>query len=312
MKIKTYTGLILELKEELPESYKEKVKLSHGDRYDEFYTYSGVDDHKNIAVRCKKHGWFTITRKNFKNGSNCHKCARESQRRKCSEHFFNAETSKTLIKKCECCSKKFEVQNKSRLRDKKFCSTECRRINSSIRITEQNKSKKFRLKKSMSMKKEYATGKRNAEGSGRSQWIVFKDFKVQGILEYETCIALDRLLESGKIYKWEYTNDRIKYNSIKGGISTYLLDFKVFLSEDFFFYIETKGFSIDNDLMKWSKVIESGYPLKVFFQKTHIEKIKENPDFLLNHEYFSLKHLNKIIFKEQNSFKIFKPNKVIL
>jgi len=309
MKIKTYTGSLIQIGHNISEEERLLItKNQEKNKYINILTIEGDRSKIDYLVECKKCGWFTITKKAFKRGSGCQKCSNKKRIEKIKQTKRDNHIM-SISKVCECCNKAFEVENTSRKRIKKFCSNECMLKCRKERLLKQNQDKTIRMSNSEKMKKEYANGKRVATG-GRAKWIKYKDFKVQGGFELLVCKSLDKLKKSKKILDWEYTNDKIPYNKISGGKSTYLLDFKVYISEYFFFYIETKGFSIDNDIFKWSAVLKNGFALKVFYQKTHEKLIEKNPEFILEFEYFS--KLENHIYKEKNDFKLLKPNKEFL
>ena len=110
---------------------------------------------------------------------------------------------------------------------------------------------------------------------GTTKWYQYKDIKVQGTFELRTCKILDSWKEKGKILKWEYTNDRFEYIGIDGNKHTYLLDFKIFESNNEFYYVEVKGFKIDNDDFKWKAVKDAGYKIEVWFLNTINKHEKE-------------------------------------
>jgi len=310
MKIKTYEGNLVEMGHDISENERLIINKSHSnmDIYLNILTVEGKRELIDYLVECKDHGWFTITKKAFKRGSNCKKCANENRIKKMKKHC-RKDNILTITQTCQECKNEFLIENLSRKREKKFCSKECLGKNRQRRLISQNKDINIRRKNSEKMKVDYANGKRTSSG-GRSKWLVYKNLKVQGSFELSMCEALDALKNSEKILNWEYTNDRIPYNKVSGGKATYLLDFKVYLSKHFFFYIETKGFSVDNDIFKWNAVLKNGFSLKVFYQKTHECLIKENPEYILKFNYYN--KLNTHIYKEKNDFKLLKPNKEFL
>jgi ribosomal protein S14 len=149
---------------------------------------------------------------------------------------------------CKSCGKELCYTNKSG-----YCSI-CVR-----------KTKKFREKSSKNLKKQYKLG-RDIYG-GKTKWYKYKNIKVQGTYELRTCIILDEMLRRGEITKWEYTNDRIKYLGTDNKIHSYLLDFKI----DNIYYIETKGYIKENDILKWNEAENQGLIIKKWFLE-NIEK----------------------------------------
>ena len=305
MQFKTYMGKTVTVDGEITKAEKAKIKKAHGNKYKKIYTIQGKRAKLDYLVECKDHGWFTITKKNFKKGANCKSCANAIKNQKIKE-TINKDKLQEITKTCGNCSKTFKVPNRAKKRDRLCCSNFCSHALRYRTIVKRNKSVDFRAEHSARMKEEYKNGTRQPT-KGRSSWIEYKGIKVQGTFELLMCKALDTLLEEGRILVWEYTNDRIQYNHFNGGVSSYLLDFKVYLSPEIFFYIETKGFAVDNDLLKWRSVVNRGFPLKVFYQRSHAAKIEADPKYILDHKYFLA--VKNHVFTEQNDFKLFKADK---
>lgn len=95
--------------------------------------------------------------------------------------------------------------------------------------------------------------------------------RVQGTYEKRVCIILDKLKRLNEIIDWEYTTDRIKYIGIDKKYHNYLLDFKIFTDSDWY-YLETKGYQTETDLLKWDAVRSKGYKLVVWFEQDIIDK----------------------------------------
>jgi hypothetical protein len=53
------------------------------------------------------------------------------------------------------------------------------------------------------------------------------------------------------IFAWEYTSDKIQYIGLDGKEYIYPLGFKVWVSENKFYYVETKGYIREVDALKW-------------------------------------------------------------
>lgn len=260
------------------------------------YYIKGKRSDLDFLIKCEIHGWFTITKKAFRSGSGCKDCSLIIKNKKISDtlkknHIKLNGGNEFIKKSCVECKNDFLVRNTKRERKKETCSIKCSKEQSSKRFKLQNKSKEFKKKRSDIMKKEYAENKRQPQ-AGFATWFKYKNFKVQGELEFEMCKALDKLSKSKKIHKWEYTNDRYPYLKLGENIATYILDFKVYLSKDIYFYIETKGFATLNDLYKWKR-ISSSHALKVFFQKEDLESIKKDPQVILNKKTISQLDIDK-------------------
>ena len=125
-------------------------------------------------------------------------------------------------------------------------------------------------------KKSYENG-HNFVSGGTTKWFNYKGTKVQGSYELRTCKILDEWKRIGKIRNWEYTTDRIQYIGLDDKIHSYLLDFKVFL-DDKFYYIEVKGYKKPNDELKWQAVKNSGNTLVVWFGED-IAKLENGSGF---------------------------------
>lgn len=139
---------------------------------------------------------------------------------------------------CSLCNGKFYY---GKWKSRKYCSAEC-------------STKAW----SNHHKKLYADGK-NFVAGGTTKWLGYKDIKVQGTYELRTCFILDEKKELGLIYDWMYTKDRYPYISSEGEERTYLLDFKVYETENKFHYLETKGWEKENDMYKWNAIKDLGH-----------------------------------------------------
>lgn len=141
-------------------------------------------------------------------------------------------------------------------KNQKYCSLTCAK-----------QSIEHREKMSKIVKEQYKNGK--SVYGGRTKWIEVETskgvIKVQGSYEQITCKILDRWLLDKKIKNWEYTSDRFRYKNINGKFSTYLIDFKVF-DDDGFYYLETKGRVVENDYLKWEEIKKLGHRLVVWFE----------------------------------------------
>jgi hypothetical protein len=166
--------------------------------------------------------------------------------------------SKVDKKNCENCFKLFIVKRKGR----RFCSIHCARKNN-WKIFNDKKKNITSEQWSEINKNSYKNGKK--VGGGTTKWYRYKNIRVQGTYELRTCKILDKWKKFGKIKDWEYTNDRYQYIDVNGKERTYLLDFKIFTNENTFYYVETKGYSIENDQHKWNKIKELGYKLEIWF-----------------------------------------------
>lgn len=237
---------------------------------------------KNINKKCEKCG--NSHNGLYGSGRFCNnKCAR-SFSTKLKRIEINKKVSKSLKGRsqnlptpfwkkkqntCKLCKKVFFLKKKNQL----FCGVFCaRRFNIVKAKKASEKISKERWSKIN--KKSYFDGK-NKVGGGKTQWIEYRDIKVQGTFELRTCKILDKWKKEGKIQDWQYTNDRFEYIGNDSKKHTYLLDFKVFDLDGSFYYIEVKGYERENDKLKWKSVKNKGYKLEVWFLET-IEKHENN------------------------------------
>lgn len=179
---------------------------------------------------------------------------------------------KKYKKSCGFCNKEFETTRET----KRFCSKLCARKNN-IKLASVAQCEKMKNNPgwwSQVQKTLYASGKQYVAG-GTTKWYTYKNICVQGTYELRTCFILDKCKEKQKIKNWEYTNDRIEYIGLDNKKHTYLLDFKVFENDNTFYYIEVKGYTKDNDELKWQATRNKGYKLVVWFNEDIIKKEKE-------------------------------------
>ena len=112
--------------------------------------------------------------------------------------------------------------------------------------------------------KSYENGR--IHSGGVTKWYEYNGIKVQGTYELRACIIFDKWVETGKIKKWEYTNDRIKYTWKSDGSSHYyLLDFKLYNNDESIMYIEVKGYVREHDKEKWEEAKNLGLNFQVWF-----------------------------------------------
>jgi hypothetical protein len=163
------------------------------------------------------------------------------------------------IYNCEICNQEFKKSSKYKNR---FCSLIC------LRKYSYNKNKPLsdshKLKISETRKELFKNGELNVSG-GTTKWLLYGNIKVQGTYEYRMCKILDHMLLSNIIKDWSYTNDRIEYININKKKSSYLLDFKVINNNEDRYYIETKGYIHENDILKWCEVAKQRKVLQIWF-----------------------------------------------
>ena len=178
-------------------------------------------------------------------------------------------------KSCAYCKKIYSFfANAEKAEKRKYCSRNCA-TTTSIQSAIKNNTKNpiVHAKISKKMKQKFLNGEREVSG-GRTKWLPYKSIKVQGTYELRACHILDSWKEQNKIKDWEYTKDRFEYVGLDKKTHTYLLDFKVYKNDGTSYYIETKGWVQDKDLLKWEAVKSKGLQLEVWFEETL--KLHEN------------------------------------
>jgi len=156
---------------------------------------------------------------------------------------------------------KCEIEFSSDRKDRKYCSMLCRNTN-----------EEGIAARTKGIKQSFING-REVTG-GFTQWYPYKGFKVQGTYELRACKIFDEWKEKGWISNWEYTNDRVQYIGEDGEQHSYLIDFKIWHTEDEFYYLETKGFITNKDLLKWQAVRDNGFIL-IHWLKEDITKAEK-------------------------------------
>lgn len=202
---------------------------------------------------------------NTKSGSDSPKCCSRSCSAKYSQSFsdptivsdslkkawkrgdFNHNSEKLKkYKKCPTCDNKFYG-------NKIYCSLLC--------LSNSDASKKI----SSTRKQMFRDGTLTVTG-GTTKWICYKNIKVQGSYEFRTCRILDNWIETNKIKKWEYAKDRFQYVGLDEKLHNYLVDFKVWDTDNTFYYIEVKGYQKPTDELKWNAVKIAGFKLEIWFE----------------------------------------------
>lgn len=162
---------------------------------------------------------------------------------------------------CKFCGVEFKKSSKPSKKNK-FCSLICLRKYSYTKNKRLSDSHKLKI--SETRKNLFKSGELNVTG-GTTKWLLYGDIKVQGSYEYRMCEILNHMLSEKIIKDWSYTNDRIEYININKNKSSYLLDFKVINNNGDSYYIETKGYIHENDILKWCEVAKQGKTLEIWF-----------------------------------------------
>ena len=166
------------------------------------------------------------------------------------------------LKKCPSCLEDFVPKRKNRI----YCSQKCQ---NDFLFKGKHRSEETRKLIRDSTLDLYKKGKRVFGGT--TKWFDYNGIRVQGTYELRTCQILDIWKSYNVIKDWEYTKDRVDYIGEDGKKHSYLLDFKVFTNEGFFYYIEVKGYEHSNDPLKWKAVRDKGHKLEVWFEKDIIK-----------------------------------------
>lgn len=210
----------------------------------------------------------------------CEYCNNSFTTRRYTQKFCNSECMKNYNntylyeKPCPTCNKIF----KPKRREQEFCSIKCSKprqniyfVNTCISCSEQFEARSLEDKRCNKCKIKIKNSGKCAKWHGK--WCLYKNIKVQSTYELRTCNILDKMLEKNLIYKWEYTKDKIEYVGIDNKLHYYLIDFKVYVNETNFYYLEVKGVKRKNDDNKWLATKSNGYDLKIWFLHD-IEKLE--------------------------------------
>lgn len=216
-------------------------------------------------VRCAKCGTpfiLELTPKSLESGKYTKYCSKScansrnhsiQTRNKISQSLRKSEPVQITII-CKQCGCEFSwIKKKRHLHQREFCSRICAGLYVSRFIDH-----------SALIKLSYEHGKR-VGGHCRAKWLLYKGIKIQGSYQYKTCQILDYWKSIGKIYNWQYTSDRIPYRWNDGSKHTYNPDFKIFKSKNDWYYLQTKGYQQQKDVLKWTQTISQGYKLQVWF-----------------------------------------------
>lgn len=208
----------------------------------------------------------------------CKNCNKKSETRRPKKQFCNIDCNKEYRKKqlkqidCPTCNKNF----KPKRREQRFCSIKCSKPRKNeyhfYNCKGCNELFESRHKDTTICRKCKETKYKDKYLAGRQgTWCLYKEIKVMSTYELRACNIFDKLKELNLIYDWEYTADKIPYIGTDNEWHNYFLDFKIFENENDFYYIETKGYAIENDYLKWQATRNKGYRLDVWY----IEDIRE-------------------------------------
>lgn len=191
-------------------------------------------------------------------------------------HKLRKESKKEIYDKnpkiCPQCLKAILFEKKNN----KFCSMSCGvSFTNSQRIVSEN----TKLKTSKTLKEKHKNNTTIKNNSGNVPWYEIDcsigKVKVQGMFEVRVVHILEKLKQFNKILNWEYTFDRFQYINVENIQSTYIMDFKVFLNKNEFYYLEIKGREYPVDKLKWQSVIDLGFNLQIWYGDDIYKKEKE-------------------------------------
>lgn len=182
----------------------------------------------------------------------------------------NSRKLHRITKTCVFCNKQFQVIDHQPDKNKTWCN-QCYRLS----LRKQNYQLVGRhINKATGLKKAYAIGSKIQTG-GKTKWYNVQTsnglVKVQGTYEVRMCKILDVMKNLNQIKDWQYTNDTIPYIGLDNQQHSYLIDFKVYINDNKFYYIQTKGYLHNDDQIKWKATRDAGYRLDVYFIKQLIQ-----------------------------------------
>lgn len=264
-------------------------------------------ERKFCSIECKNNSLRNKTRPNNMTtliSKQCKYCNNYFTTRRHTQKFCNSKCMKNYNntylneKVCPTCKEIF----KPKRRKQQFCSIKCSKprknkyyINICISCNKEFEARSLEDKRCNECRIKIKNSGKCSKWHGK--WCLYNDIKIHGTYELRTCNILDKLKEQNKIYKWEYTKDKIRYFGLDNKYHYYLIDFKVFINEVDFYYLEVKGIKRKNDDIKWETTRKSGFDLKVWFLRD-IEEFEHN----LNISNNNIKELLKkgILNKEVN------------
>jgi hypothetical protein len=198
---------------------------------------------------------------------------REEQKFCKQECMINYHKNALQNRTCLTCNKEFNPKRKNQ----QFCSIKCSKPRKNQYFTNTckicNEQFESRYSDTELCNKCRVSLKTDKCAKWHGKWCQYRNIKVMSTYELRVCNILDKLVELGKIYKWDYTKDKIQYIGIDNKTHNYLIDFKVYNDEDNFYYLEVKGVKRKNDELKWDTVTKNGFNLEIWFLY-NIEKLE--------------------------------------
>lgn len=182
------------------------------------------------------------------------KCARAYSGSKSKGTKKPRKSNPPITKICGVCKNEFTVNYNKR--KQKTCSRSCARKSTG------GWNNHDKVDWSAVHRKAYENGNNYVAG-GTTEWLVYKDIKVQGSYELRVCEILDELKESNKIKDWHYSTTRIKYE-FEDITKTYIIDFTIDELDGSQKHIEVKGRERDLDKVKWNAAKSQGLNLEVW------------------------------------------------
>lgn len=274
------------------------------------------EDDPKYCLNCGKKISYKDRDNTFCNSS-CSATVRNTGRPRTEEEKEKVRTKLKIVeyRVCELCKGKYL----RKFFKQRFCGSECAEKNN-INIAHM----KHLLKKKdnpnyWSEIIAYSWTKEDRElAGGRTKYIPYKridniEIKVQGTYEERTCKILDYWKSTGTISDWVYSIKRFPYIDSEGKKRTYRVDFKIIPIEEKEYYLEVKGFAVENDYTKWKAVRDTGTKIDIWFlrdikieeelikiQKQDISNQKQETDKLTNNEIIEEFGNNVKLVKDKN------------
>jgi hypothetical protein len=144
-------------------------------------------------------------------------------------------------------------------------------------------SDEMKQKRSDVMSKSQALGKvRSGYSRGKmgTYNINGRDIFFRSLWEANFALYLDKLKDENEIKDWDFEKDVFWFDKIKRGVRSYKPDFKIFMHDDSFYYIEVKGYmdSKSKTKLKRMRIYYPEIKLELVDQKKYKQLIKDYAD----------------------------------
>lgn len=211
----------------------------------------------------------------------CIYCNSKFETRRSSQKFCNKDCMKKYNnkllyeKKCPTCNNTFMPKR----RDQNFCSVKCSKPRKNQYFVK-SCSKCNNIFESRYIDNNICNDCRNMINGNKcstwhGKWCLYNDIKIMSTYELRTCNILDEMVKKKIIHSWSYSKDKIKYIGNDKKQHNYIIDFKVYVNKNQFYFLEVKGVKKPSDDLKWSEVIKQGYDLNIWFLKDIEAKERE-------------------------------------